>query len=270
MQSQNYVELNSTVYRVDRSRVVRKFCFGYLCSGYANKPDSLAKAIFDSAVLMRRKVAIPFLTSFRIRSLLCRVPLPCSVVPKQYWSVLVKKAWFRQALLREEPDLDHACQVRQIDFVYGPVLRPEWKSRSLSGCVKVIEKIKKIKKVKEWRGRTFPPPDLRIREGSKFEHHRALNRLRLERVPVRRQLWQRDVLALFEEHLPHALMEDPFDLHHDSSLHTGGVLLPESIDEFITSIPVKWELRIAPRFWGPAVERQPGWVKCEGMWGLLG
>ncbi|QGY72584.1 RNA dependent RNA polymerase [Plasmopara viticola lesion associated ourmia-like virus 54] len=203
MVSKRFGELNSTVFDFSSERFVRKLSFGFLLSESVKLPaESMASEIFKLASQLSFPTASSFLTSFFCREAFRRAPIPTSSIPRRWRTWLVKKGWFRDALLSGTQDAVKE-EERKLPFVLGPPLfePTDFKERAIT----TLDNIFVVSQVVIWNRGLFAaprsyrlhPPRLKREEQKKFR--RIL--LRLGKKSPRR-LWLKPTLDLVSERFP--------------------------------------------------------------------
>jgi len=206
MRSRTYGDLNSQTYRFDKSRKVKKLCFGFLGSDSWKEPEgSLARPLFELCKQVKFSSAAWLLTAFPVRKLLVRAPLPLSSIPHRWWNFLVKRSWFRGIF-----DNDKAAAVettgveRSLPFVLGAPLKvttPFLEQRLSDMGDRAIKEI-----VNEWIGVPVPPLKSK-RPHTKFPKLRSKFRLGRQ-CQMWKRLWLAPVLDYVTERFPELLLSD--------------------------------------------------------------
>lgn len=194
-----FAELNSQPFDCERQRFIRKLNFGWLCSSAHWKPDQLACAIFDTAQQMSFPTAAWFLSHPRVRSILCRVPIPVSVVPKRWWNFLVKRWWFRRALIQGEPEIvNHGYAERALPYVKGPIISRHFHSSEIELLVEKAEALVVEDFLDRVQGVEWCPPEREISLSARRGEVVAGRCIRLSRgTKVWKRLWLKPVLEGF-------------------------------------------------------------------------
>nr|QKI79892.1 RNA-dependent RNA polymerase [Erysiphe necator associated ourmia-like virus 62] len=199
MRSTVYGDLNSQTYRYDKGRFVHKFCFGFLGSDSWKEPvGSLAVPLFDLCRQLRFSNAAWLLTTYPVRKLLARVPIPLSSFPRRWWGYLVKKKWFRGLVDQVKPtEVIQLGTERKLPFVLGPPINS---SPKIERQIKEAENEVTADYVRSWQGIPVCPIKEKVPHG-KLTVLRS--RFRLKRVVLGwRRLWLAPVLEALQDNLP--------------------------------------------------------------------
>nr|UYL94575.1 MAG: RNA-dependent RNA polymerase [Botourmiaviridae sp.] len=203
MRSARYGDLNSQTYRYDKSRMVRKLCFGFLGSDSWKEPvGSLAAPLFDLCRQVKFSTATWLLTTFPVRKLLARAPIPLSSIPRRWWSFLVKKNWFRGLMDRDDPAVDSVGTERKLPFVLGP---PIVSSAAIEEEIREADDEVTRDIVKSWVGVPVNPVEQSIPHG-KFRKFRSKYRLS-RKIEGWSRLWLAPVLEAFTSKYPHLIVD---------------------------------------------------------------
>nr|UUW21010.1 MAG: putative RNA-dependent RNA polymerase [Sanya botourmia-like virus 2] len=187
MRSKTYGDLNSQTYRYDKSRMVKKLCFGFLGSDSWKQPEgSLCTPLFELCQQLSFSTAAWLLVAFPVRKLLARAPLPLSSIPRRWWGFLVKKSWFRGLMDQSTFAVEESGTERALPFVVGP---PIHTTPYLESRIREMEDHVTRPIVKEWQGIPVCPLERKL-------PHRTFSKLRCK-FRLRRAVlgWQRLWLA---------------------------------------------------------------------------
>nr|WAK77791.1 MAG: hypothetical protein [Botourmiaviridae sp.] len=204
MRSRSFGDLNSQTYNYDRSRMVRKLCFGFLGSDSWKCPvGSLTTPLFELCRQVSFRTATWLLFSFPVRRLLARVPSSLSSIPRRWWGLLVKRTWFR-ALIENAPDNPPTVSVgesRALPFVLGP---PIHSTPYVEERIKLMGDRVTSELVNEWKGVPVVPRKEKIPHRSVTKER---SRFRLTRsIHAWRRLWLRPVLEYVTLNAPQLLV----------------------------------------------------------------
>lgn len=202
--SDHLIELNSRVYLVSKGRLVRKLNFGFL-RPYPQHTDSLLEPVMQLCMLLRPSTVSWFLTNPVISGILSEREINPSLVPKRWWSFLVKRSWFRLRILEPPEVVTISGEERVIERVLGPPLKEEFASRpGVADAIGDLEDEYARQFVRENEGRKVRPvqqallPRVHDRRGADWLIYR-------KRRPVYKRLWVKRVLDLILAQVPEAL-----------------------------------------------------------------
>lgn len=203
MRSKRYGDLNSQTYRYDKSRMVKKLCFGFLGSDSWKEPvGSLATPLFGLCKQLAFSTAAWLLVAFPVRKLLSRTNIPLSSIPRRWWGYLVKKNWFRGLMDRaSDPEIRETGVVRSLPFVLGP---PIHSTEYLEARLRDLGDKYISSRVKEWTGVPVPPAKQKIPH-RKFLKLRSKFRLGRQ-CQMWKRLWLAPVLELVKDRCPEILV----------------------------------------------------------------
>jgi hypothetical protein len=183
MSSKRYGDLNSQTFDFTTRRVLRKLCFGFLASDSWKEPEgSLCEPLFELCNQVSFKTATWLLSCRQVRSLFARIPPPLSSIPRRWWSWLVKKRWFRDALNSDEPDVVESGVERKLPFVYGPPLISS--DDEIEDMIKEAENVVTRRIVDGWIGLPVHPIDRKV-------PHRQMKKEKNIRLGRERSHWER-------------------------------------------------------------------------------
>lgn len=205
MRSKTYGDLNSQTYRYDRSRLVKKLCFGFLASDSWKQPEgSLTTPLFDLCSQLKFATAARLLIAFPVRQLLARAVVPLSSVPRRWWNFLVKKNWFRGIIDRERlPETFTTGSERKLPYVLGPPVKTRpW----IESNIRERDRVFTAWQVKDWQGIPVTPYESKTPHGP-MPKLRSPFRLRREVLGWRR-LWLKPTLDYYQEKYPDIFIND--------------------------------------------------------------
>lgn len=236
MRSPKYGDLNSQTYHFGKSRLVKKLCFGFLGSDSWKEPvGSLTTPLFDLCRQVSFGTACWLLFSFPVRKLLTRAPIPLSSIPRRWWSLLVKRSWFRGIIDRaDEPEIKRTGVERALPFVLGP---PIHSTPYVEYRIKQLGDRFTSSLVNEWTGVPVQPLKQKIPH-RRIEKMRSLFRIG-RRVHAWRRLWLAPVLEYVTVNYPQLLVPGSPDWVDDQP----GL----QVDYRVTRSPIRSPFSFAPR-----------------------
>jgi len=199
-------------------RLIRKLCFGWLSTSSAYKPDSLAPAIFQTASRLSFSTFSWFLTHPLVRRILCRVPLSVGEIDGKIWRFLIKRWWFRRAIMMEEQKNGEPGTIisvgseRVLPFVKGPIVVPSLASDGIESWIE-LEDRRCVQEFKtRWQGvLTVPADAILTKKGRTYESRqdvpgKSLRLIRGEKVWKR--LWLAPTLEKFRREFGDEYLDD--------------------------------------------------------------
>jgi len=274
MRSKTYGDLNSQTYRYDRSRLVKKLCFGFLASDSWKQPEgSLATPLFDLCSQLKFASASRLLISYPVRRLLARAVIPLTSVPRRWWNFLIKKNWFRGVIDRfATPVAETHGAERKLPYVLGP---PIHSSPWAESRIRELDKKCTRDHVADWLGIPVAPYEAKTKLGP-MPKLRSPFRIRREPLGWRR-LWLAPVLEylqtkhpdLFVEGFPDWVDEQP-NLQHAYKLSRSPMRRPLSFSaplppvylSYVSSDVSYYSIPYTPEFMGRPV-RERMWLASE-------
>nr|UUW21011.1 MAG: putative RNA-dependent RNA polymerase [Sanya botourmia-like virus 4] len=205
MRSKTYGDLNSQTYRYDRSRLVKKLCFGFLASDSWKQPEgSLATPLFDLCAQLKFSTSARLLIAYPVRRLLARALVPLSSIPRRWWNFLIKKGWFRGVVDRNSdiPVTDTFGAERKLPYVLGP---PIHSSPWAESRIRELDKKCTADHVEDWLGIPVPAFGSKTKL-DRMPKLRSIFRIRRESLGWRR-LWLKPVLDYLSGKHPDLFVE---------------------------------------------------------------
>lgn len=199
-------------------KFVRSLKFGFLRTN--TTPTEQLSSIFSLCDSVSFSVATFVLRHYRIKDIIQNRDIPVSVVPRRWWSFLVKRWWFRAAVVKCPVDVEHRGDERVLPMVMGPLLADEWAKEEVEEAVRDLEKAETEKLVHNWRGVMCIPNRRKL---VSWSSQRSLPTVGKDRILVRkpytlRRLWMKPVLDFLRRVTPECLREDD-DTRADARLY---------------------------------------------------
>jgi len=147
--SMDLLELNSSIFHVGKNCFIKKRNFGFLQFNYT--PDEDGCGVFELCNQLRYKTAVKLLTCPQVRLILANRPLAVSSVPRRWWHFLVRRSWFRQIIVGEEPE---EPERRQVPLKAGPILKelPGSLGEVAERMIRKAEREYEVQLAASWRG----------------------------------------------------------------------------------------------------------------------
>jgi len=201
MSSERYGDLNSSTYDFSRGRFVAKLCFGWLATNDWKEPNG---TVADNAFSLANCISFPtaawLLTHPVVQQVFRRVFPPISLIPRRWWSFLIRKRWFRVSMQLPDRQPDTVGTNRSLPMVYGYPLIDS--NPTIERSIKRISRRYIREFVTGWRGVIVRPEEIKVRKTKRQKTNENFS-LRISRgEKVWKRLWLEPVYEIISEQCP--------------------------------------------------------------------